>query len=176
MREFNKLVVDEAKNWIGTTEVSGNKGFLDSRFETIMKQVGWNISQAWCSYFCELCWTLPTYSSKSKYLQKMWDLFSGGAVATYNNFKKDKSGLFSVDRVPKPGSVMIMQKYKNGEPHWSGHAGIVVEVGDNEIKTVEGNTNASGGREGIEVALKTRSLIFEGDNGLVLKGFIKLNG
>jgi hypothetical protein len=51
---------------------------------------------------------------------------------------------------------------------------VAVVVGFNDLgfTTVEGNTNASGGREGIEVALKKRSYKFYEPNGLQLMGFI----
>lgn len=173
--EFYTKALETARSFEGMTEINGNQGFTDKRFETIMRQVGWGIGQAWCAYFAELCWTLPTYSGRSKYLRPMQQLFSGGAVKTFQNFKNDSSGLFTVDQSPTPGAVAIWQTYRKGTPHWTGHAGIVSEVGTNELKCFEGNTNARGGREGIEVALKTRSLNFHAKNGLVLQGFIKIS-
>lgn len=174
MKDFYESAIAEAQSWVGTQEITGNMGFEDPRFEHLLRICKWDVGQAWCAYAAELWWTKPTYSGKSKYWKKMVDLFSAGAVATYNNFKNDDSGLFSVDRDPVPGAVAIWQSYRNGKPHWTGHAGLVEEVGTNEIRTIEGNTNGSGGREGIEVARKTRSLNFNDKSGLVLKGFIKL--
>jgi hypothetical protein len=61
---------------------------------------------------------------------------------------------------------------KNGKPQTTGHVAVVVDVDKIGFTTVEGNTNASGGREGIEVALKKRSYKFYEPNGLQLMGFI----
>ena len=48
------------------------------------------------------------------------------------------------------------------------------EVGDAWIKTIEGNTNDQGGREGIEVARKRRMYAWTNGPGLNLIGFIYL--
>jgi hypothetical protein len=53
-----------------------------------------------------------------------------------------------------------------------GHAGVVVEAHDNYFKSVEGNTNDAGGREGYIVAEKRRYYTFDVDNGLRLLGFV----
>jgi hypothetical protein len=48
----------------------------------------------------------------------------------------------------------------------------VVEATTENFKCIEGNTNKAGGREGIEVALKTRTYQWKAMNGLQLVGFI----
>ena len=53
----------------------------------------------------------------------------------------------------EPGAIMILDH--NDGVH--GHMGIVAAVGPTTVVTVEGNTNAWGGREGNCVALRTRS-------------------
>ena len=159
-----------AISFVGMQEIPGNLGFKDARFEELMTEVGWQRSQAWCSYFAELVWKLAFKELHPELLSVIDNLFSAGAVATYNKFKDSN---FVVDKKPEIGSVAIWQTWKNNQPHWSGHAGIVVGIcGGNEIITVEGNTNASGGREGIEVAQKRRKLSFDAKTGLVLKGFL----
>jgi uncharacterized protein (TIGR02594 family) len=57
---------------------------------------------------------------------------------------------------PKPGDIFLIRTGKSGK----GHTGIVVSVDDKtgQIHTIEGNTNADGGREGTEVLRKTRSI------------------
>ena len=45
-------------------------------------------------------------------------------------------------------------------------------LGNHEILTVEGNSNQSGAREGIEVATKKRLVNFDLHTGLVIKAFI----
>jgi hypothetical protein len=61
---------------------------------------------------------------------------------------------------------------KAGKPGWTGHIGIVSEVSETSFKCIEGNTNKAGGREGIEVAEKTRTYQWKAINGLQLVGFI----
>ena len=53
---------------------------------------------------------------------------------------------------PKPGDIFIMD-YGKGQ----GHTGFVVEVLSNgNLKTIEGNTNDEGSREGYEVCYRIR--------------------
>ena len=70
-------------------------------------------------------------------------------------------------------NIVIWQTYKKGKAQGTGHAAIVMEVGEDTIKTIEGNTNDKGGREGYIVASKSRSINFTNDNGLRMLGFIK---
>jgi len=43
--------------------------------------------------------------------------------------------------------------------NWKGHTGIVTNVSDGYIRTIEGNTNISGSREGLGVAQLNRKII-----------------
>jgi hypothetical protein len=162
---MNKAV-EVAKSFIGMKEIPGNMGFEDERFEELMEEVGWQKGQAWCSYWVELVWKLAFPDQK----ERLDKLFAAGAVKTYNNFKGSE---YKVDHHPEPGCVAIWQTWKDNLPHWTGHAGIVVRViNDNQFESIEGNTNSSGGRDGIEVAKKIRKINLDTRNGLVLKGFI----
>jgi hypothetical protein len=151
-------------------EIPGNMGFKDHRFDELMVETGWQKGQAWCAYFCELVWKLA-YEKDTETAYAIEKLFAAGAVKTYNNFKAYQK--FPVDKKPEIGAVAIWQTWKDNQPFWTGHAGIVVKIlGGNEVLTIEGNTNSKGGREGIEVCEKNRRLSFDTHNGLVLKGFI----
>lgn len=170
VEDLRQKITDIALSFIGEQEIRGNKGFKNDRFEKLMEDVGWQMGQSWCAYFCEMVWKLAYEEINPEQIPLLDDLFSAGAVATYNNF--NDSDLFLVNKTPAEGAVVIWQNYKDLKPTWMGHAGIVINYSGKNISTVEGNTNASGGREGIEVALKIRSLSFVKKNGLVLKGFI----
>lgn len=178
VKMFKEAVLEFAQSYVGTKEIGSNDDFQDPKFRRLMDLAGWEKDQAWCAYFAELCWTVPQYYGKSKYLARMFDHFSANAVRTYENFSKDD--MFVCDQVPEPGAVMVMERIQNGEPKkidiWTlGHAGIVKEVKDDYIVTIEGNTNSAGSREGDTVAIKKRKLKFSGvENGLQLLGFIKL--
>lgn len=162
-------VVKIAKSLIGQKEISGNAGFKDPGFQKRMAEVGWRKGEAWCAYTGELIWkeafTIqhPLYAAIDK-------LFSASAVKTWENFKASK--LFKTGQVPKKGALAIW-RHGNG---WTGHLGVVVNDLDGpDFGTVEGNTNAAGGREGIEVDDKGRKTgLPVSSNGLNLLGFVYL--
>lgn len=163
-------VISVARKYIGIHEKPNNSGFLDAEFQKRMEHVGWVKSYAWCTYFCELVLreALPQYDL---ILDK---LFSGSATTTYKNFELDQSGIFLTSRTtPKLGAVAI---FRHGVG-WQGHAGIVedIDMASNYFIDIEGNTNAAGGREGVEVSAKERKISAAlTETGLNLVGFIYL--
>jgi hypothetical protein len=170
MELVNTTIRKLAESYVGQQEVPGNEGWYDKRFQELMEATGWEFGQAYCAYFCELIWRQAYARYNSVLGYEVEKLFSGGAMRTWNNFSKSD---YQTDNKPATGAVVIWQNYKAGRPHWTGHAGIVTKVDEAYFHTVEGNTNSSGGREGVEVAEKLRPLDFEKkEYGLVLKGFI----
>lgn len=168
---IRQRIIEVAESFIGMQEIPGNMGFKDERFEELMEDTGWQKGQAWCAYLVELVWKIA-YNDNPEIIELLDKLFAAGAVKTFHNFKSN--GSFVVDKNPKPGAIVIWQTWKNNEPYWTGHAGIVYDMqNSNAFTSIEGNTNSSGGREGIEVAMKTRRINFDARNGLVLKGFIQ---
>jgi len=163
-----KTVIEIAKSYLGQKEIKGNKGFEDKEFEKRMKAVGFVSGWAWCCLFAELCY-VSAFVDKKEELTK---LFSASVSKTQNNFINSKNWDFV--RTPTPGSLAIFRSVRNGRLRWTGHIGIVEKFNkkDNTFNCIEGNTNGSGGREGIEVARKVRRLVFDRPNGLVLQGFI----
>lgn len=170
--------INFAKNQIGKQEYPHNQGFQDPFLDMVMRRVGFENGWAWCCLFAEACWAYPTYVGKSKVIASISDNFSANAVRTFENFQRDESGLFTTDpNLVTQGSVVIWEKRKAGNPVKSGiwtlgHAGVVEEVHPDYFIAIEGNTNSSGGREGIEIARKKRTYNFDGKNGLCVKGFI----
>jgi hypothetical protein len=161
-------MVNIAKKYIGQTEKPGNAGFNSVEFETKMLAVGWEKKQAWCSYFCELV-AKEALPNKAKELNK---LFSASAVTTFTNFK---SAGYTISSTPIEGALVVWQTQKNGKPDWTGHIGIVSKVINNvSFRSIEGNTNSDGGREGYIVADKART-IKKVQNGLQILGFIKID-
>jgi len=170
-------VLKFAESQVGKQEISGNNGFKDKFLDMVMRRVGFQNGWAWCALFAEACWSYPTYEGKSKVIATISDCFSANAVRTYENFKKDQDENFEVGKDPMPGSVVIWEKRRNGDPVktgvWTiGHAGIVKEVHEDHFIAIEGNTNSHGGREGIEIAVKKRAFNYYDKNGLCLVGFI----
>jgi len=166
LQEKIKLV---AESYLGQEEISGNKGFKNTAFQKKMKDCGWELGQAWCSYFAELVWKEAFGKSHPLYA-KIDRLFSPSATATFANFKGHNTHNFESGVVPKIGALVVW-KYGNS---WKGHIGVVTEIIDSKtFRAIEGNTNNSGSREGIMVAKKTRSLGLPHKNkGLNLLGFI----
>lgn len=171
MQTINNVIKQEALRWQGVKEIGDNESFDNEEFQKLLEACGWNKSQAWCAYFCEMVWREAYKKLDKSYDYELNILFSAGAIATYNNFRRDKD--FVVDQTPEVGAIMIMQQYVKNKPDWRGHAGIVIEVREGSVRTIEGNTNSQGGREGQYVAQKTRELNFTpGKNTLTLKAFI----
>jgi hypothetical protein len=171
LNAIQEEIVLTAIGYLGQKEISGNKGFMQADFEERMKAVGWESGQAWCAYFAELVWKEAYHKFTLNAFPVLDRLFSAMAVKTWNQFTK--SGQFVYDRNPAPGDLVIWQHFISGNPDWKGHAGIVIDVPNLlSFISIEGNTNAQGGREGEVVGKKERSMQFLTDNGLRLLGFI----
>lgn len=167
---INDIIVKIASSYLGNKEISGNQGFVDPKFETEMVKVGWSKGQAWCAYFGELVWRQAYKENAVKIDDELNRLFSASAVTTLANFKNKSK--FITSKVPVKGALAIWQKHSNGIAEWQGHIGVVCDFTDSVITTIDGNTNTSGGREGIEVGKVKRRMNFGATNGLVLQGFI----
>lgn len=164
---IGKIIKDCALKYVGQKEKVNNSGFKDSEFENRMKAVGFNSGQAWCSYFSELVWKEVYSIQRPEIIQELDKLFSASATATWKNFDLDPT--YMTSNVPVVGSLVV---WRHGTD-WKGHIGIVTEITGTGFKSVEGNTNAAGGREGIEVAVKDRKLDYTVKaNQLNLIGFI----
>jgi hypothetical protein len=162
-------VIAAARSIIGKKELSGNAGFQDPGFQKRMAEVGWKKGEAWCAYTGEEIWKEafrkdhPLYADIDK-------LFSASAVTTYENFSKSQK--FKTGSEPKRGALVV---WRHGSS-WQGHLGVVVEVMyGNQFKSVEGNSNTGGSREGIEVVEKLRQVGQPHSlKGLNIEGFVYL--
>jgi hypothetical protein len=165
-------IIATAKGYVGMQEIQGNMGWTNEAFEEKMIATGWGETQAWCAYFTELVYS-EVYDpvGLAKDLDKY---FSGSARRTLSKFAKAEG--WETGTVPVAGAVAIWKLVKGGKDKWQGHAGIVTKVLDSHMETVEGNTNASGSREGGLVAEKNRKYNFKVQNGLALEGFVYPKG
>jgi hypothetical protein len=153
-------IVETASKYIGQKEKPGNMGFINPDFDAKMRSVGFVNSHAWCAYFAELVWREAGQDTAP---------FSASAFKTYLNYEAaGRKG----SQIAVPGALAVWRSVKNGQRGWTGHIGIVAEASAESFKCIEGNTNKAGGREGIEVALKTRTYQWKAMNGLQLVGFI----
>lgn len=161
-------IVAVATSYIGQKEIAGNKGFQNAAFQKKMIDCGWQMSQSWCAYFTELVWK-EAFGTKHPLYKSLDRLFSPSATATFANFKGHPTS-FATGAKPKVGALAVW-RYGNG---WQGHIAVVIEVrADGSFKTIEGNTNNDGSREGVEVAVKVRKVgePFKA-RGLNLVGFV----
>lgn len=163
-----KTVIEVAKSYIGQKEIKGNKGFEDKEFQKRMEAVGFQSGWAWCCLFAELCYVSALIDKKDE----LTKLFSASVAKTQNNFIASPN--WEMVSKPVPGSLAIFRSVRNGRLRWTGHIGIVEKVNkkDGTFQCIEGNTNANGGREGIEVANRKRRDNSKALNGLLLQGFI----
>ena len=108
-----------------------------------LNSVGINFPASWCMAF--VYWCIDEACKKNGILNKAYK--TGGVLKFYQMMKPN------VVAIPKPGDIFIMD-YGKG----LGHTGIVVKTDKTFVYTIEGNTNDSGSREGIEVCRKQRPI------------------
>lgn len=163
------IVTEIARKYIGQTEKPQNAGFNDAVFQAKMAAVGFVSGHAWCAYFTELVFK-EAFPQLHKELDK---LFSASTITTYRNFR---DAGYPISTRPKVDDLVIWQNYVDGKPQLTGHAGVVswADVDGWHFRSIEGNTNDVGGREGYIVAEKKRSVLAKVDKGLKVLGFITI--
>jgi hypothetical protein len=160
-------IITLARTYLGEQEIAGNAGFKSVRLQNELAKDGWRKGEAWCCYLQEMLWE-EAYPEHEKIFDK---LFSANCVQTLANFSK--AG-YEMSTIPKLGALGIMRKYVDNKPTQSGHALLVTELINNtEWKSVEGNTNVAGAREGELVAEQKRSLLYK-PTGLRMEGFVMI--
>ena len=160
-----------AEKWVGITEKGVNASFSNDVFETMMKKVGWRSGESWCMYLAKAI-HVETFAKDKDKINKV---LTGSTQVSWQNAKKDTSGTYKVvtNGNPQRGDIVIWQHTNDTS---KGHAGIVVGRNGNTFKTIEGNTNNGGSREGDKVLLQTRQLKYNGvepHSTLKLLGFIR---
>lgn len=112
--------------------------------KTYLKSVGITFPASWCMALMYWC-----FNEAAKQLGVPNPLIrTGGVLAHWN--KADKK--YRVIGDPQPGDIFIMDF-----GHGLGHTGIVERVEKDVVHTIDGNTNDSGSREGVEVCRKIRN-------------------
>lgn len=116
-----------------------------------LESVGIDFPASWCMSFVYWC-----FNEASKQLSTFNPLIkTGGVLRAYN-------GATSHHTIhPQPGDIFIIDF-----GHGLGHTGIIESIEDNNVNTIEGNTNDSGTREGFEVCRRVRSIS-------KMKGFLR---
>lgn len=141
---------------------SSNKGFTDASWEAMMKQVGWVSGQAWCAYFVKLVY-MQFFSFDRQWLSKNITGSAAGNMERVIALNKmgDKRYIAVLTDTPQVGDIGV-QGVKG-----DGHTFIVTQVNSpTSVRTIEGNTNARGSREGDRVLELNRNVSV----GKILKG------
>lgn len=157
----------EARRYLGKTEILGNKGFKDPEFEAEMREEGWQTGYAWCMVLARVVF-VNCYPEKAKELRK---LFVPGVLNTFRNMEKEA---YLIGQMPQIDALVVWAQVKDGKETGFGHAGICTAILKNGFKSIEGNTSSPGVREGWIVAENAHGLNYSAMNGLRLKGFIQI--
>lgn len=170
-----RLLIHEAKRWVGVTEVGGNnRGQLVELFQKSVD--GRACGEPWCMAFTQFCISTVDHAISA--------LFSDAASCDRSLLYRSKHCLtvwnkskeLRLDK-PKPGSLCIWQRHRDGKPTAQGHVGVIVGVNsDGTLLTVEGNTSSEEGvqREGDGVWLKHRRYLDASGGSMRLKGFLRV--
>ena len=147
-----------------------NVGFVDSSFQAMMKSVGWRGGEAWCMYFCKLVY-MQFYSFDREFLAKNFNGSTSGTLQNVINLnaRGDRRYVFLNSNTPQIADIICLQ----------GHVDLVKEIiTPTLVKTIEGNTNLKGDREGQGVEELKRTLIVgkaSKGSSKVFKGYIRRN-
>lgn len=153
MSSLNQLSLKIAQSQNGVQEVPKNSN-AGPAVESYLKSVGLGKGYAWCMAF--VYWSVKKAATELKTNSPL--IKTAGVLRQWNEI--DPKMKFAG---PKPGDIFIMDFGKG-----QGHTGFVVEVYANgTMKTIEGNTNDEGSREGYEVAYRVRK-------NSAMKGFIRI--
>ena len=139
----SNCLTSKASSYVGIVEKGGNnQGFSNLEFEKDIKEVGWGKGQAWCSYFVMLLFKKCSIPND----------ITGWSPSTYN--KKDviftdkefKTTYSSGDLL---GLSLSYDKFKKNPARYKGigHTGVVIDIRENAIVSIEGNTNDAGTRD-----------------------------
>lgn len=135
--------IDQQENPLGSNWGHPVQDYLHS--------VGIDFPASWCMAFVYWC-----FSRAAEQLGTLNPLVkTGGVLRAYNEAASHRQA------EPQPGDIFILDF-----GHGLGHTGIVEKVDGDTLHTIEGNTNDTGSREGIEVCRRIRS-------AKKMKGFLR---
>ena len=157
---FLKAALDIGKTQIGVAEVPlGSNG--GPQVDQYLASVGLGTGFFWCMAF--VYWV---YNEAAKQLGRKNPLVRTGGVLMHWKDTTAKK-ILTADAINnpsliKPGQIFIMD-HGGGK----GHTGIVTAVEGGSIRTIEGNSNTTGSRNGIAVVELVRKI------NTIKKGFIE---
>lgn len=134
-----------AKTQLDITEEKGNKG---PEVRKYLKAVGLGEGFPWCMAF--VYWCVGMAAEKLGLENPL--VKTGGVLRQYNETTCRKLPRQSYDCI-QPGDIFI-QDHGGG----TGHTGFILSRKGSVVKTIEGNSNDEGSREGKEVCSLERSI------------------
>jgi len=161
-----RMIYETAAVHIGEKELPRNMGFVKKAFANLMDAVGFQKGHAWCAYFAEACYMQVLGNSaarKAAYTK----LFSASTQTTLRNFAKHPNFILVPDSISYNDMEFVapagcMAFWQSRSKPAQGHVGIKTLDQDlvhhSKLKTIDGNTNDGGSREGNQVAAKTRDI------------------
>ena len=150
LTDFRRLVLQYAKNEVGTKEVGTNSG---KRVNEYQRVAGLGAGNPWCLAFVLWCYMK---SAEECGITINWirprdiQLMKTGHCQTFRRWAQDNGWVIRDARQAKPGDQFIMVFDDD-----KGHTGLIPK-NDGKLFTIEGNTG-SNIREGDGVYSKTRS-------------------
>jgi len=145
MSPLEQQIIAEARKYVGVHEVGHNSGpQVDVWLERVRRRPG----DAWCVAFA---WCMLDDACRALGLDNHMPPVAGG----YLLMRTAKDFRAWTDR-PRPGLLFGIDHGKNAAGNHLSHVGIVADVRDGVLHTIEGNTNVDGSREGNCVAARTR--------------------
>jgi hypothetical protein len=148
-------LADIARPYIGATEATGNRMGDDPRMREIFEADslapnGQTDGYPWCCAFVSLC--VQKLIAQSPFYRHV----RPPRTASVSNFRTRWA--------PSQNCLIFSPADQQYHPHKGdvvvftfSHIGIVSSVGQNQVRTIEGNTNAAGSREGTTVLPKDRA-------------------
>jgi hypothetical protein len=133
--ERSLLVAARECDVLKVREVGNNRG---SDVEKYLRYVGLGGGYAWCAAFVSWCMS-----------EADWPKFRSARVSEFVAWGRRTGRIL---KKPVRGCL-----FASLNPDGTGHIGFVTAVLLGVFKTIEGNTNDEGSREGYEVARRTRS-------------------
>jgi len=110
-----------------------------------LRSVGLGPGYAWCMAFVYWC----VNKAAIELMVKNQLVKTGGVMYQYRTTKLRLLPVRS--KSVRPGDIFIMEF-----PGGKGHTGFIINIKNGIAKTIEGNTNDDGSREGYEVAIRER--------------------
>jgi hypothetical protein len=133
-------IVDVARTWLllGCREVGRNNGPWLVALAGVEAEAR---GDAWCAWILR-CWATQAGLAWASEISPSCDITGARARAAGRMLA-----------APEPGCAFLVRGSAR-DP--SGHTGLVTRVTGDRVETIEGNTNATGEREGYQVCARTR--------------------